>query len=57
MKAQVICNILNSPITILDFILLESISNGTFEEFESIDKFYTHLQFLKSEEYVSNMDI
>ena len=57
MKAQVICNILDSPITILDFILLESISNGTFEEFENIDKFYTHLQFLKSEEYVSNMDI
>ena len=54
MKAQVRCNILDSPITILDFILLESISNGTFEEFESIDKFYTHLQFLKSEEYVSN---
>lgn len=54
MKAQVICNILDSPITVLDFILLESISNGTFEEFESIDKFYTHLQFLKSEEYVSN---
>lgn len=54
MKAQVICNILDSPITVLDFILLESISNGTFEEFESIDKFYTHLQFLKTNEYVSN---
>ena len=54
MKAQVICNILDSPITILDFILLENISNGTFEDFENVDKFYTHLQFLKSNEYVSN---
>ena len=61
MKYELIKKILNSPITILDYLILEHIANNTAKEFvEDKDQtpfkgaIFGHLTWLKQEEYVSD---
>ena len=61
MKYELIKKILNSPITILDYLILEHITNNTAKEFvEDKDQtpikgaIFGHLIWLKQEEYVSD---
>ena len=56
MKYELIKKILNSPITILDYLILEHIANNTAKEFiEDLDtKFTLHIHFLKQNEYISD---
>jgi hypothetical protein len=61
MKYELIKKILNSPITILDYLILEHIANNTAKEFIE-DKHQTeggnglcnHLIWLKEQEYISD---
>lgn len=61
MKYELIKKILNSPITILDYLILEHIANNTAKEFienkdqtEGGNKLCNRLIWLKKEEFVSN---
>ncbi len=54
MKYELIKKILNSPITILDYLILEHIANNTAKEFISDEKIFNHVSFLKTQEYVSD---
>ena len=61
MKYELIKKILNSPISILDYLILEHIANNTAKEFvEDKDQtpfkgaIFGHLTWLKQEEYVSD---
>lgn len=56
MKYELIKKILNSPITILDYLILEHIANNTAKEFiddENI-KILVELNFLKLDGYISD---
>ena len=55
MKYQLIKRILNSPITILDYLILEQIANNTAQEYiqdEGLMK--VHVNSLKEKDYISN---
>ena len=61
MKYELIKKILNSPISILDYLILEHIANNTAKEFiEDKDQtpikgaIYGHFNWLKQEEYISD---
>lgn len=54
MKYELIKKILNSPITILDYLILEHIANNTAKEFMEDEKLFGHTLYLKTQEYVSD---
>lgn len=54
MKYELINNILNSPITILDYLILEHIKENTVDDFLKNDKFVSHFTFLKELELISD---
>lgn len=56
MKYELLKKILNSPITILDYLILEQIANNTAKEFVEGDniRIKGQLDFLKLQEFVSN---
>lgn len=55
MKYELIKKILNSPISILDYLILEHIANNTAKEFIEDKKFRdSSLYFLKMKEFVSD---
>lgn len=54
MKYELINNILNSPITILDYLILEHVKENTFENFLDDVKFSSQIFHLKENEYISN---
>ena len=54
MKYELIKKILNSPITILDYLILEHVKENTFENFLEDVKFSSQIFHLKQNEYISN---
>ena len=54
MKYELIKKILNSPITILDYLILEHIQNNTTDIFLKDISFIKHFELLKLQEFVSN---
>ena len=54
MKYELIKKILNSPITILDYLILEHIQNNTTDIFLKDISFIKHFEFLKLQEFVSD---
>ena len=54
MKYELIKKILNSPVTILDYLILEHIKENTFENFLEDAKFSSQIFHLKENEYISN---
>ena len=54
MKYELIKKILNSPITILDYLFLEHIANNTAKDFINDEKIFNHVSFLKTQEYISD---
>jgi len=54
MKYELIKKILNSPITILDYLILEHIANNTAKDFINDEKIFNHVSFLKTQEYISD---
>ncbi len=54
MKYELISKILNSPITILDYLILEHVKENTFENFLEDVKFSSQIFHLKQNEYISN---
>ncbi len=54
MKYELINKILNSPITILDYLILEHVKENTFENFLEDVKFSSQIFHLKENEYISN---
>ena len=54
MKYELINKILNSPITILDYLILEHVKENTFENFLEDVKFSSQIFHLKQNEYISN---
>ena len=54
MKYELIKKILNSPITILDYLILEHVKENTFENFLEDAKFSSQIFHLKQNEYISN---
>ena len=54
MKYELISKILNSPITILDYLILEHIKKNIFENFLEDTKFSSQIFHLKENEYISN---
>ncbi len=54
MKYELIKKILNSPITILDYLILEHIANNTAKEIIENEKIFNHVSYLKTQEFVSD---
>jgi len=54
MEYTLIKKILNSPISILDYLILEHIANNTAKEFIEDEKLYGHTLYLKTQEYISD---
>ena len=54
MKYELIKKILNSPVTILDYLILEHIANNTAKEFMEETPIKEHFNWLKQEEFVSD---
>lgn len=54
MKYELIKKILNSPITVLDYLILEHVMNDTLKEFVQDEKFISQITFLKAQEYISD---
>ena len=55
MKYQLIKKILNSPISILDYLILEHIANNTAQEhMQDEDLIKIHINRLKEKDYISN---
>lgn len=55
MKYELIKKILNSPITILDYLILEHIANNTAQEhIQDEDLIKIHINKLKEKDYISN---
>ena len=54
MKYELIKKILNSPISILDYLILEHVANNTAKEFMEDEKLFGHTLYLKTQEYVSD---
>ena len=54
MKYELIKKILNSPISILDYLILEHIANNTAKDFINDEKIFNHVSFLKTQEYISD---
>ena len=54
MKYELIKKILNSPVTILDYLILEHVANNTAKEFMEDEKLFGHTLYLKTQEYVSD---
>ena len=55
MKYELLKKILNSPITILDYLILEHIANNTAQEhIQDEDLIKVHINKLKEKDYISN---
>jgi len=54
MKYELINNILNSPITLLDYLILECIKEDNAEKFLKNKKYDEHFNFLRKLELISN---